>query len=460
MARGVVQHITYVTPWLRRQFIERKLDQPLDQGRIWRVVPDTAKAAARAKLSTHTPAQLVADLASANGWTRDTAQRLSWSAAERRRIPAFEEVAASAPSPLTRFHALWTLEGLEKLDAADGRRDAGRRQPEGQRHRHPPRRAAGQKRSDARGENLRRSPSTRPPTCSSSSCLSLGEIGGAKADAITAAFSTRTWRIPLARSAAISGLRGRELEFTKGVLASPDWATESKGRETALAQLTRCVLEERKPDRVAEMLAVASQPRKAAWQQLAMLDGLSSPSKNFKPVRLTAEPAAITQAPAPELKKRAGKIASLVTWPGKPGDVPEKKAPPLTDAQKAFVEQGATVYNTVCTACHLPQGQGQEGLAPPLAGSEWVGMPEGRLIRIVLQGVAGKMEVAGKTYSLDMPGLGAALTDEQIAQVLSYTRRSFGHEEPVVETEAVEKIRAGTKDRGASWSAEELKQIH
>ena len=460
MARGVVQHITYVSPWLRRQILDRQLEQPLEQGRIWRIVPDSAKRAPTAKLSTHTPEQLVADLGSTNGWVRDTAQRLLVERGGDSAVPLLKKMIATGPIPVGRLHALWTLDGLEKVDAptviaaladADPKvKSTAIRLAEPFAKANPATAekviasAAADKRAEVQIQLL----------------LSLGEIGGTSADTATAAVLAANAENPLARSAAISGLRGRELEFAKNLLASPAWTADSKGRQTVLAQLTRCVLEERKPDRVTDLIALATRPSKAAWQQLAMLDGLSSPSKNFKAVRLAAEPTSLTQPTEPELKKRAAKIAAFVTWPGKPGDVPEKKAPPLTEAQKAFVEQGATVYNTICTACHLPQGQGQEGLAPPLAGSEWVGAPEGQLIRIVLQGVGGKMEVAGKTYSLDMPGLGAAMSDEQVAQVLSYIRRSFGHEHPVVETASVEKLRASTKDRGASWSAEELKQIH
>ena len=179
-------------------------------------------------------------------------------------------------------------------------------------------------------------------------------------------------------------------------------------------------------------------------------------------MKLTAEPKALAtleQSLDGEVKKRAPKIAAIVTWPGKPGEKSEVKPPPLTAEQKAFVAQGAATYNLLCTACHLPQGQGQEGLAPPLAGSEWVDGPDSRLIRIVLHGVGGRISVAGKDYALDMPGLGAALNDEQIAQVLSYVRRSFGHEQPVVETAAVKKVRDGSKDRGAEWTADELEKI-
>ena len=45
-----------------------------------------------------------------------------------------------------------------------------------------------------------------------------------------------------------------------------------------------------------------------------------------------------------------------------------------------------------------------------------------------------------------------------MAQVLSYIRRSFGHEQPIVETATVTKVRAASKDRGAEWTAEELER--
>ena len=113
----------------------------------------------------------------------------------------------------------------------------------------------------------------------------------------------------------------------------------------------------------------------------------------------------------------------------------------------------------ICAACHQPTGLGQEGLAPAIANSEWVNGPESRIIRIVLQGVGGPISVNGKDYNLDMPGLGAAFKDEQVAQILSYVRRDFGNAAPVVETASVAKVREGTKDRGASWTVAELEAM-
>src|SRR5690606_5760091 len=59
---------------------------------------------------------------------------------------------------------------------------------------------------------------------------------------------------------------------------------------------------------------------------------------------------------------------------------------------------GRAAYAQVCANCHMATGMGVPGAFPPLAGSEWVvGSPE-RLIRIVLHGLEGPIEVAGVQY--------------------------------------------------------------
>ena len=87
-------------------------------------------------------------------------------------------------------------------------------------------------------------------------------------------------------------------------------------------------------------------------------------------------------------------------------------------------EDGAQVYNTLCVACHGPDGKGLNGL-PPLVGSDWPKGPAERTIKIVLQGMTGPVEVAGKSYNIDMPPQGAVLSDEKIAAVLTYVRKNF-----------------------------------
>jgi hypothetical protein len=75
--RGILQHRIYVTSFLRKQIDERGLANGIGLGRIWRVVPDGApRANFKLGLAAATTAKLVEKLGDANGWTRDTAQRL------------------------------------------------------------------------------------------------------------------------------------------------------------------------------------------------------------------------------------------------------------------------------------------------------------------------------------------------------------------------------------------------
>jgi mono/diheme cytochrome c family protein len=101
---------------------------------------------------------------------------------------------------------------------------------------------------------------------------------------------------------------------------------------------------------------------------------------------------------------------------------------------------------------------GQEGLAPPLVGSEWAQGSEQRVVRIVLNGLHGPIKVKDLTFELDMPALGA-LDDEQIATVLTYVRNEWGNSAPPVSTNIVKQIRELTNERADAWTAEELLEI-
>ena len=279
--------------------------------------------------------------------------------------------------------------------------------------------------------------------------LTAGELRTPEADAVMLGLLTQLSENGLARSATISGLRGREIAFLKTLAGAPDWNTSSPGKTATVSALARCMLETRKSEALLAVLEITAQPD---WQRAAVVTGLTTNlPKSFKPVKVAKEPA--------QLASLSPKVAGLFVWPGKPGYVEEKAAPPLTSQQQEFVAAGKQLYTAICGACHQPTGLGQEGLAPPVANSEWVQGPESRLIRIVLQGVSGPISVNGKDYNLDMPGLGLAFTDEQIAQILSYTRRDFGNSASVIEPATVAKIRNATKDRGAAWSAAELETL-
>ena len=82
-------------------------------------------------------------------------------------------------------------------------------------------------------------------------------------------------------------------------------------------------------------------------------------------------------------------------------------------------QSGPVLYQTYCSACHGAQGQGgAEGAAPPLAKSLWAQGDPDRMIKVVLHGLMGEIEVLGKEYNLVMPPQGAVLSDGQIAAIL------------------------------------------
>lgn len=121
------------------------------------------------------------------------------------------------------------------------------------------------------------------------------------------------------------------------------------------------------------------------------------------------------------------------------------------------------IYQRACLSCHGAEGQGKPGLYPPLAEVDWVNAPKpDRLIRIVLQGIAGPIEVNGKPWPTPtpfMPGHAATLKDEEIATLLTWLRRSMGNHAPVISAAEVASIRAATADRKSMWKAAELLQI-
>jgi mono/diheme cytochrome c family protein len=131
----------------------------------------------------------------------------------------------------------------------------------------------------------------------------------------------------------------------------------------------------------------------------------------------------------------------------------------LAVASLAAAEDGAQVYNTLCIACHGPDGKGANGL-PPLVGSEWPkGQPD-RAIKIVLNGLTGPVEVAGKAYNIEMPPQGAVLNDEKIAAALTYVRTTFAGRAGAVTADQVKAIRASVADRAKPWTADELLKAH
>jgi mono/diheme cytochrome c family protein len=154
-------------------------------------------------------------------------------------------------------------------------------------------------------------------------------------------------------------------------------------------------------------------------------------------------------------------------------------APPKTEAQKSYgptrpltgednrvyrIGQEVYLRDGHCATCHQANGEGMANIYPPLAKSEWLDDDE-RLIKIVLKGIWGPMDVAGQHFDPSkgvppMMGFGGMLNDNELAAVMSYVRQSFGNDGELISSEAVRRVREATKDRANFYLVEEILKEH
>ena len=113
---------------------------------------------------------------------------------------------------------------------------------------------------------------------------------------------------------------------------------------------------------------------------------------------------------------------------------------PAEPAATAINEAGKKVYDQYCLVCHQANGQGVPNAFPPLAETEYVNGDTDRLIGIVLNGLTGEIEVNGETYNGVMVAHNF-LTDNEVADVITYVRSSFGNNSPAVTPEQVAAVR-------------------
>ena len=107
-----------------------------------------------------------------------------------------------------------------------------------------------------------------------------------------------------------------------------------------------------------------------------------------------------------------------------------------------IVHPGKAVYTKYCLVCHQSDGSGVPGMHPPLGPGSWVGKEPKDLVAIMMKGLSGKIEVNGEVYNTFMPSQ-AHLSNEEMADVLSYIRISFGNNFEPVDADLVKKVRSG-----------------
>jgi len=146
--------------------------------------------------------------------------------------------------------------------------------------------------------------------------------------------------------------------------------------------------------------------------------------------------------------------ASLVSWTGGGSTAPVGPPDPMV--------LGRRLYTANCVACHQTTGLGVAGQFPTLVGSEWVVSAEwhgeNHLVKVLLHGLQGVVQVKGNTYNGAMPPW-SQLKDDQIASILTYIRNEWGNSAPPITADFVKTIREQNVARTEPWSQKELQAI-
>jgi mono/diheme cytochrome c family protein len=111
---------------------------------------------------------------------------------------------------------------------------------------------------------------------------------------------------------------------------------------------------------------------------------------------------------------------------------------------KASMTRGQKVYAAQCLTCHMADGGGVLNMNPPLIKTKWVLGDKTKLIQIVLQGMSTGVEINGDEYH-NVMAAHDFLTDQEIADVLTYIRNSFGNKAKAVTVSDVKSVRTKTK---------------
>ena len=415
MYRGLIQHGAYITPYLKEQTEMRGLTEPIHLGRIWRVMPEDWSRPEVAPLSGLSIEELVARLSHPNSWHRETAQRLLIERDDEEAIVLLEEVVERGRDPRGRLHALWTLEGLGVFDERIYFAALTDENPTVQSH------ALRILEGIAVEENevMRILSEMLPGLMEEASSelalqiiLTAGSLRSEKAIPLMVE-AIEQYTDPIIRDAVVSGLKNREMVMISALWQLPKWREEDGDRSIFMEMLATSVI--RRGD---------GQERD---DMLAFMDAESSDDWRAKIVRASAFSAA---------------------------EIDEQIKEEYTEGRQRYV--------TGCAGCHGQEGEGLPRFAPPLVNSEWVLGSEEILVRLVLHGIEGPLEVNGKLYQEPdiqtvMPAH-SVLDDSEIASILTYIRLSWGHEADPIERSTVGRIRHGSQGKVTPWTPEELKE--
>ena len=464
MYRGLVQHGSYVTPYLREQTLERKLVKPINRGRIWKIVPENWQPANERQVSDASPEDLVALLSHNDGWYRDIAQRLLVERADKNIYKALEQLVLNGPNYLGRFHALYALEGLNAInsdllfhaleDSSTLVRATAVRLLE----------SFASKDRDVRarlGRELVRRCKTSSIEESLQISLSAYALDLPVAHEVLKHIAIRYDTSALMRDAVLSSLQDHEFAFLEKIWKINEWQKHDPAHEILLEMLATAIVTKRSSEELASLLAMAGS-KISDWKGKAIVTALSVQARSkIKPIPLQNAPVILTSQQNAFEPAQIKLLSAMFEWPGHIADtttIGEKVR--LNDIEQQQFVAGRQLYLTTCAGCHGSDGKGMARFGPPLADSEWVLGDEKRLALIILHGIEGPIDVGGQHYDapeiLTVMPAHSTLDDASISSILTYIRNEWGNAAPPVSRRLVGMTRVMSQGRVMPWTAKEL----
>jgi len=138
-----------------------------------------------------------------------------------------------------------------------------------------------------------------------------------------------------------------------------------------------------------------------------------------------------------------------------PAPAPASGSAAFVKADDEQMKRGLAVYSRTCIACHQPTGKGLAPVFPSIAGVPIVNGDATLPIKFILHGLMGPITVDGVTYNSMMPPV-VGVSDQDISDVLTYVRQSFGNKSNPVTADQVKAVRAANAARTAPWNTAEL----
>ncbi|MBG80555.1 MAG: hypothetical protein CMJ39_07600 [Phycisphaerae bacterium] len=463
--RGILQHKIFMTSFLRKQVLERELDQHVDGGRIWRLVPDDDSTKILPDLSGLSNIQLAQQLTEPNATRRLLAQQhlVSLGPAEPLR-KSLINLASTPHAPLTRAHALWTLHARGELE--DELLHAALQDPERKLQIQALRIISERDANDQQLATVLELLLQGEPSVRWHAAAALARADSSSLIPELAQALNKHAEDPIFRTVVVAIARGDELLLLQELAMSEFWMdSEHRPYRDLARSLIRTAARSNTPECNLHLLEfLASLPPDSNWvtrtaaQEIIKLHHLES-----------ATPRSLQLAEAPfdwedrlnEESDQATDLLRLIdthsAWPGRPGYEPNIDTTGLNEQDAETIKRGAVLY-AQCTGCHQADGNGLRGFYPPLSDSPYViGSPE-QLLAILIHGLEGPIEVDGMKYDQPMPPA-PFQSDQDLADIASFLRNAFDNEASMVSIAEVEAARTRTSSHSGPLTAKQLHQI-